>query len=241
MLLPVWRRSGTTCARGQYGGVRGRRNVAMSAKASPTAERGAHVGLRENAESDYLLAMMSKCALCGSRKGKRLCRVRLGSVCPICCGEARQPETCGDCEFYRPPVRNYGALPRHSTERMGDSTELQGISYPVEAAICSLDRERDYQMQDAQAIVILELLLDFYAFADSEDAVSAKAHELGCEKVVEAVRSKMRGFDHAVVAKVIATARFTACRRASGDRQHLDLLHHFCDPGIGPNPAGATD
>ena len=213
-------------------------DIALSAIDCRTCMDGAHIGLRENADLDYVLPMI-KCAICGTQKGKRLCRLRPGLICPVCCGEARQPDACGDCEFYRPPVRSYGALPRHSAERMSDSTDLQGICYPVEAAICSLDRERDCQMRDAQAIAILELLLDFYAFADPEDTVIAKARALGCEEVLEAVRSKLRGLDHAPVAKVIATARFTACRRASGGREHLDLLHHFCDLGIGPNPPGA--
>ena len=42
--------------------------------------------------------------ICGTQKGKRLCRLRPGLICPVCCGEARQPDACGDCEFYRPPV-----------------------------------------------------------------------------------------------------------------------------------------
>jgi hypothetical protein len=183
---------------------------------------------------------MSKCARCGERKGKRLCKVRSALICPVCCGEAREAEACAGCEFYRPPVRNYGALPRRSTHDVSESEGLQGISFSVEAAVCRLDDERDRKMTDAQAIEIFDLLLDLYAFADPAEVVLAKARALGCETVIDSVRSKLRGLDHAAVAQVIATVRFTACRRASGGRQHLELLHSFCDAGIGP-PSPAAE
>jgi hypothetical protein len=102
----------------------------------------------------------------------------------------------------------------------------------VEEAICILDRERDFELQDAQAIEILDLLLDLYAFGDPPDTVAAKARALGCERLVDSVREQLGGHDRATVAMTIATVRFTAHRRASGGRQHIDLLHTFCDLGV---------
>ncbi|MFH1176977.1 MAG: hypothetical protein V1750_06180 [Acidobacteriota bacterium] len=101
------------------------------------------------------------------------------------------------------------------------------ISFPIEAAVCSLDRERQFALQDAQAIEVFEVLLDLYAFADSPDTVSPRVAALGCCSVVELVERELRSHDRATVAKVIAAVRFVACLRASGGRHHLEVLHQY--------------
>jgi hypothetical protein len=128
-------------------------------------------------------------------------------------------------------------LPRYSTQQMEDSTELQGISFPVEAGVCLLDRERQFALQDAQAIAIFEILLDLYAFGDTREAVAPRIAALDCSSVVDLVERELRPYDRATIAKVIAAVRFVACRRASGGRHHLEVLHHYCGsyvrPGVG--------
>ncbi len=180
---------------------------------------------------------MSKCPVCGSRKGKRQCQVHAALVCSLCCGTSRAPTACHGCSYFKAPERRYGDLPRYSTQEMENSTELQDISFPVEAGVCRLDRDRQFGMQDTQAIAIFELLLDLYAFGDARETLAPRIAALDCGSVVDLVERDLRPHDRATVAKVIAAVRFVACRRAAGGRHHLDVLHRYCGayvrPGVG--------
>jgi len=179
-------------------------------------------------------SVMSKCPVCGSRKGKRQCQAHGALVCSLCCGTSRAPTACHGCVFYKAPERRYSDLPRYSTQEMEDSTELQEISFPAEAAVCLLDRERQFALQDTQAITIFEILLDLYAFGDARAAVAPRIAALDCGSVVDLVERELRPYDRATVAKVIAAVRFVACRRAAGGRHHLDVLHQYCGAYVGP-------
>lgn len=155
---------------------------------------------------------MSTCPLCGSRKGKRHCMAHAARVCSLCCGTSREPTACHGCAFFKAPVRRYNTLPRYSTQEMVDTTYLQQIAFPVEAAVCSLDRNRQFVLHDAQAIEIFEVLLDHYAFEDSPETVASRIAALGCASVVELVERELRSYDRATIDKVLATVRFVACR-----------------------------
>ena len=171
---------------------------------------------------------MAKCPICNDRKGKRQCRVRAAIICSPCCGAIRAAEACGDCGFFKPPTRDYDHLPRYSTQEMQDSKLLEAISFPIEASVCLLDRERGYTLKDDQAIAILELLLDLYSFGDTRESVADRVRELGCEKVLEIVERELARQPREEVAKVIGTVRFVACRRNSGGRHHMRVLQQYC-------------
>jgi hypothetical protein len=109
-----------------------------------------------------------------------------------------------------------------------DSERLQRISFPVEAAVCLVDRERGYAMTDRQAIAMFELLLDIYAFGDTKESLADRIRELGCEKVIEIAGRELAGQPRDEIVRVLATTRFTARRRDSGGRQHLALLQEYC-------------
>jgi hypothetical protein len=78
---------------------------------------------------------------------------------------------------------------------------------------------------------------EVYAFGDSRETVAARIAALDCSGVIDLVQRELRPFDRATIAKVIAAARFVACRRASGGRHHLDVLQHYggayVSPGVG--------
>jgi hypothetical protein len=120
---------------------------------------------------------------------------------------------------------------------MEASEHLQKIAFPLEAAVCSLDRERAFELQDAQAIEIFGLLLDIYAFGDTREAVSGHIRALGCGSVVDLVERELRPYDRDTISKVIATVRHVARRRAAGGRHHMDVLQRYCGafvrPGVG--------
>jgi hypothetical protein len=93
--------------------------------------------------------------------------------------------------------------------------------------VCLADRDRGYKLTDEQAIAMFELLLDLHAFGDTPEMAADRIRELGCEKVVEIVERELAGRAREEVAKVLGTVRFTARRRDSGGRQHLDLLQEY--------------
>jgi len=126
-----------------------------------------------------------------------------------------------------PPRRDYDALPRCTTDEMDESDELDGISFPIEAAVCSLDRERRFTMLDSQAIAIFELLIDLYVFGDPEEAVAGRVRELGCQSVLDIVRRELAGCDPEKVAKVLGVVRLVACRRNRGGRSHMNVLQEY--------------
>ena len=46
---------------------------------------------------------MAKCLICDAQKGKRLCTLKGGLVCSLCCGTTRTAEACGGCSHYQDP------------------------------------------------------------------------------------------------------------------------------------------
>jgi len=110
---------------------------------------------------------------------------------------------------------------------MGASPAFQRLSLPAERALCTLDQQRDHEMRDAQAVELLELLLDRYAFGDSPEALATRASQLGCDDLLDAVHRELASEPPDQVAQAIALVRHTARRRDSGGRAHLELLHRF--------------
>jgi len=96
---------------------------------------------------------MAKCPVCSERKAKRACRVVSGYICSLCCGTTRSSDKCGDCIFFKPPMRDYDHMPRFHPGEMDASDYLQAISFPIEAAVCSLDREQNFTMKDDEAYI----------------------------------------------------------------------------------------
>ncbi|MBI5491252.1 MAG: hypothetical protein HY905_28230 [Deltaproteobacteria bacterium] len=171
---------------------------------------------------------MSKCPICNERKGKRQCRVRNAPICSPCCAAIRARESCRDCGFYVAPTRDYDRLPRYSTREMEDVEGLEAMSFPIEASVCLVDRERGYTLSDEQAIAMFELLLDIYAFGGTRQLLADRIHALGCEEVVEIVERELAGRPRDEIAKVLGAVRFVARRRTRGGREHMRVLQEFC-------------
>jgi hypothetical protein len=111
---------------------------------------------------------------------------------------------------------------------MADSDHLQKIAYPIEAEVCSWDRDRRFHLKDADVIEVFEVLLDLYGFGDSPETVSDRVNRLGCQRVIQGLGHQLRRYDRNEIVKVIGVVRFTAKRRTLGGREHIDLLHHYC-------------
>jgi hypothetical protein len=111
---------------------------------------------------------------------------------------------------------------------MQASADLQKIAFPVEAAVCTLDRERRFELQDVQVVEIFEILLDIYAFGGLRETVSPRVDALHCGSVLDLVDRELRPCDRAIIAGVLGTIRHVACRRAAGGRHHIEIFHRYC-------------
>ena len=101
------------------------------------------------------------------------------------------------------------------------------MSYVVEAPLCWLDQKRGLQLKDAQAIKMIEVLLDIYAFGDSVATLSERIAALDCAAFVELAQKQLQEYDREEVAKVLSGLRFVAQRRNIGGRHHMDLVQSF--------------
>ncbi len=67
--------------------------------------------------------------------------------------------------------------------------------------------------------------------------MSPRISALRCGSVLDLVERELRPYDRATIARVLATIRYVACRRADGGRHHIEILHRFCGsfvrPGVG--------
>ena len=101
------------------------------------------------------------CAVCSRAKGKRLCRIRDGSlVCPTCCAKTRTPD-CDGCIHYT---------------RAEEYTKGKSLSQKSRASIVAIDPEIDDRVDQALAMAekgrirsgerILSKLLDEHPHSD---------------------------------------------------------------------------
>ncbi|MCH7943885.1 MAG: hypothetical protein IIB67_11740, partial [Proteobacteria bacterium] len=102
-------------------------------------------------------------------------------------------------------MRKYSHLPRYSTMELDASEHLQKVSFPIESAICSLDRELGYTLTDVEVIEIIELLADIYVYKDTKEKLSEKIDRLNCRGVVELVENELRRFVADDIGKVLGS------------------------------------
>lgn len=62
--------------------------------------------------------------------------------------------------------------------------------------ICSLDRERGFNLTDAEAIAIIKLLVDIYAFGDAVDTLGERIDRLGCRSLIDLIETELQSVDH---------------------------------------------
>jgi hypothetical protein len=126
-------------------------------------------------------------------------------------------------------VRKYEHIERFSPDEfdmMGD--HLHEIGFPIESALCALDRDRGFSMSDRDAITILELLIDKYIFEDDEELLWSRIDELGCANVVDAADTVLTACDFQDFKKVLGLLRHVAVRRLDvSGRRHMNMLQHF--------------
>ncbi len=172
---------------------------------------------------------MSKCLMCGKRKGKRKCNLTGGMVCTECCGDARREEECEGCRFYRHPkeLRRYGSVPRFSLEEMDARDLLALYSSSIEGTLCLWDDYHNAALSDESALRVLEMLLDKYHFGDLNSSNADALLQEGFDMVVKAIEEDLPDVPLDTIAKVLGAIYFAAKRRNAGRREYFQLIHEY--------------
>lgn len=179
---------------------------------------------------------MSKCSVCGSRKGKRKCAPANGLVCSQCCGQTRRRECCEGCAHFR-EVRSAGRyldIPRFSLQDMDSDMEMQSYAHTIEATLCMWDLHHECRLTDPSAMSVMEMLLDKYYFGDSTVWRGEALLRQGFKLVVQAIEQDLYDVPDDTIARILAVIYFTARRRTEGQREYLEFIHRYVGWRAGP-------
>jgi hypothetical protein len=178
---------------------------------------------------NYSGVNMAKCAMCGSRKGQRQCKWENGLVCSLCCGQHRNAEKCEGCVYYKEPkpvTRNYGVVPRFSTQTMDDDLDLQSIANAIESTLCLWDRSCKGTLKDDSALQVLESLLDLYYFKDTVE-ITEEPVKTGYQMVLDVILYDLSDIPEEKIVRILGVVHFVAQRRAKGGRDYFDVINQY--------------
>ena len=170
---------------------------------------------------------MAKCPICNSRKGKRQCLIADSPVCSLCCGNTRKPESCLGCRFYQKPKRQYKDVPAYSVSEMDGNLELEGYGNSIEGALCAYDLENGNNLQDSDAIRIIEVLIDLHHFGDQQIDTDSRIIAKGVDCVEAAIRKDLRGVSNEIIVKILGVIWFVAKRRTKFGREYMNIIHQY--------------
>jgi hypothetical protein len=172
---------------------------------------------------------MTKCAMCGSRKGQRQCQWQNAMVCSLCCGQKRQLETCQGCVYYKdtkPVRRDYSVVPRFTPAMMLEDFDLQDVSNAIESVLALWDQSFGHALNDKDALRVLEKLLDHRYFKEAIEA-SDEPIGVGYKMVLSAIEEDLSEVPEEELVKILGVIYFVAKRRAKGGRDYLDVIRKY--------------
>ncbi len=176
---------------------------------------------------------MAKCPICNSRKGKRKCLITDGLICSLCCGNTRTEEMCSECVFYQKPKKNYNEVPAYSVSEMDGNMRLESYGNSIEGALCAYDMENGGNLNDSDAIRIIELLIDKYHFQDQEIEQEHQTIVNGLNYVDESIREDLKHVENEEIVKVLGVIRFVAKRRTKTGREYMNVIHRYVGQRVG--------
>jgi hypothetical protein len=179
---------------------------------------------------------MAKCALCKNKKGTRYCKAESASVCHLCCRRQHQEQRCGGCAHYGEVTavrRDYGSVPRFSTEVMNSDWDLQSVSNSIESTLCLWDQSFKGALKDDSAIKLLERLLDHFYFKETIE-IAEEPIKTGYQMVLGVMENDLSNIPRKTLIKILGVIYFVAKRRARGRRDYFDVIHKFVGLNAGP-------
>lgn len=177
---------------------------------------------------------MAKCPICESKKGKRKCVVVGSSVCSLCCGNIRKEEACLECAYYQKPKRKYNEVPAYSVSDMDGNIELESYGNIIEGALCAYDKENNNKLDDAEAIKIIESLIDKYHFKDFSASDENRMITNGIQFLEVSINNDLADVSNEMLVKILGVIRFVAKRRSKIGREYMSTIHQYVGQRIAP-------
>jgi len=180
---------------------------------------------------------MTKCGFCKQRKGKRDCAVSESlTACSECCGTQRRDDLCGDCQYNRrrPIAQRMNSVPRYSPQKMEMDIELASQSNCIEGAICTLDYESNFMLNDSQVLRMLEILAVRKHFHEEPPPDDDAAVNSGVVFLENTIRQVLNDISEPELVKIIGVIYFVAKRRGARDRAYLEVLRQYVGPSMVP-------
>ncbi|MDM8545124.1 hypothetical protein QUF61_01375 [Candidatus Venteria ishoeyi] len=119
---------------------------------------------------------------------------------------------------------------------MQNDTLLESYSHTIEGALCAYDVQVGNTLKDAQAIHILECLLDIYHFGDTVSNPGDPVVADGVQYVDKAIKADAPDIDIKILVKILAVLRFVAHRRAKNadtSREYMTIIHQYTGVRVG--------
>lgn len=176
---------------------------------------------------------MAKCPICDSRKGKRQCIIASGLVCSMCCGTIRKEDLCLNCSYYQKPKRKYNEVPSFTVSQMEASSQLNDYSNALEGALCAYDIENNKSLKDADAIKIIEMLIDKYYFKDTQISCDDPYLLAGFNFIDAVINEDLADIDQLVLVKILGVIQLVAKRRTKTGREYMKVIHQYVGQRIG--------
>lgn len=105
--------------------------------------------------------------------------------------------------------------------------DREDISEVIESAIATFDYATDDQMNDYDAIRILEMLLDVYYFLEAPPTSENSLITEGFSKLFNETQKKLAHVDHSELSKILGAIWFIAQRRTTGKREYLQIIRQY--------------
>ncbi|MEN8236491.1 MAG: hypothetical protein ABFQ95_02970 [Pseudomonadota bacterium] len=105
--------------------------------------------------------------------------------------------------------------------------EREKISDVIEVALSNYDYGIEEQLNDNDAIQIIEMLLDVYYFAEDPPKNDNPLVENGFQVVLSSIQKKLLPMDLGELSKILGAIRFVAKRRTTGRREYMEIIRQY--------------
>jgi len=111
--------------------------------------------------------------------------------------------------------------------------ELEIYGNAVEGALCAYDIEFGNQLNDSDAIRIIEILMDIRYFGDQQIDTDNQLIAKGVHYVEQSIREDLADVSNEVIIKILGVIRFVARRRTNRGREYMDIIHQYVGQRVG--------
>lgn len=118
-------------------------------------------------------------------------------------------------------------MPSFTTNQVHESDVLTGYSNAIEGAFCAYDIENNKALNDADAIKILELLIDKYHFKDTEINCDSSFLSAGFNFVDAVIGRDLAGIDELELVKLLCILHAVVKRLTKTGKEYMNIIHSY--------------